>query len=112
MKTIIKVDNIELFEFDNSRTFALGEVVQCYGKPHVVTSIERRKLNRIDKEEVIVTIEKKEIYDGIRVTDNDLENYSITVARNSGVKSHIIAVKNSPFENKFNKNPFDSIKGY
>lgn len=113
MKTVIKVNNVELFVFENSRTFALGEVVQCYGKPHVVVSIERRKLNVRDKEENIVTIEKKEIYDGIRITTNELKDYGITIPRN-GDSSVTIGVKNMPnkFNNKFNRNPFDSITGY
>lgn len=106
MKTIIKIDNIEMFKFDNSKTFTLGEEVQCYGKPYIVVSIERRKLNITDKEEVIVTIEKKEIYNSVKITSNEFKNYGITLPKQ---RSKSVTIATNGMSNNFNRNPFETV---
>ena len=111
MRTIIKIDGVELFEFKNGKTFILGEEVKCYGKPHIVTSIERKRTNVRDEEEVIVTIIAKEIYNGIKVSEKDLHNYGITVPRNK-IDSLTIKVNNAPSRPFTNRNPFDSMREF
>lgn len=111
MKTIIKLDKVELFEFKNGKTFVLGEEVKCYGQPHIVTSIERKRTNVRDEEEVIVTITPKEIYNGIRVSSGEFKTYGITVPRDK-VEPLTIKVNNAPNRPLFNRNPFDDLKGF
>ena len=43
MKTIIKLEGKELFVFNNSREINLGEEVKCYGEPHIVVSVTKKR---------------------------------------------------------------------
>lgn len=112
MKTIIKIEDKELFEFDNSRDFTLGQEVKCYGEPYIVVSMQRKKTNIKAEIEVIVSLMKKDLYHGIVVKPEDFNKYGISTKPCDKKHSITIGIKNAPQEPKFTRNPFDGLMGY
>lgn len=78
MKTIIKIEGKELFEFENIRPFELGEEVKCYGKPYIVVSLTNQKKHFRDEMESIVTILEKEEFNALKIDASNIMSGKIT----------------------------------
>ena len=112
MKTVIKLEGKELFVFNNSREFNLGEEVKCYGEPHIVVSVTKKRTHFKEEVETIVTLMKKEMYNGIKVSAEDFDKYGLRKSNTNPFKQITIGVKNAPMRAVFDRNPFNELRGY